>query len=182
MAALSQSASIPLFKRLLGASFEKLPAPIRRVHDGRARKVLSGRCHIARGAGVLVQLLGWASSLPRSGHDLPVKVTFLCNAEGETWSRDFAGQPMRSTLTDRDGCLEEALGPARFRFALSVDESGIAWRVVGIRVLGVPLPAAWFKAVTARQSVRAGRYAFDVRAELPWIGLLVHYCGWLEDE
>ena len=89
---------------------------------------------------------------------------------------------MRSTLTERDGLLEEALGPARFRFVLSVADGGVAWRVAGMRVMGVPLPAAWFKAVTARQSVRAGRYTFDVRAELPWIGLLVHYQGWLESE
>ena len=175
-----QSASIPLFKRLLGAAFEGLPAPIKRVHDGRAHKVLSGRCHITRGAGVLVSLLGWAASLPRSGNDLPIQVSFLCDGAREIWNRDFAGQPMRSTLTERNGCLEEVFGPARFRFALRVDDRGIAWTVAGIRVLGLPLPAAWFKAVTARQSVQAGRYAFDVRAELPWVGLLVHYHGWLE--
>lgn len=176
------SASIPLFKRLLGASFEGLPAPIRRVHDGRAHKVLSGRCHIVRGGGVLVKLLGWAASLPRSGTDLPLQVSFQRDGAGEIWSRDFGGHPMRSTLTERDGYLEEVLGAARFRFALQVDEQGVAWNVVGIKVLGLPLPAAWFKAVTARQSVQAGRYTFDVRAELPCVGLLVHYYGWLEVE
>lgn len=176
------SASVPLFKRLLGASFEELPAPIRRVHDDRAHKVLAGRCHITRGGGVLVSLLGWVASLPRSGDDLPLSVSFLRDGAGEVWSRDFGGHPMRSTLTERDGLLEEVLGPARFRFALRADDRGVAWSVVGIRVMGVPLPAAWFKAVTARQSVQSGRYTFDVRAELPWIGLLVHYYGWLEVE
>src|SRR4026209_407119 len=52
-------ASVPLFKRLLGASYERLPAPIRQVHDGREHKVLSGRCCIRRGSGVLASLLGW---------------------------------------------------------------------------------------------------------------------------
>jgi hypothetical protein len=122
------------------------------------------------------------ASLPRSGTDLPLQVSFLRDGAGEIWSRDFGGHPMRSTLTEHNGLLEEVLGPARFRFALRVDDSGVAWNVVGIRVLGVPLPAAWFQAVTARQSAHAGRYTFDVRAELPWIGLLVHYHGWLEVE
>lgn len=176
------TASASLFKRLLGASFDGLPAPIRRVHDGREHKVLSGRCHISRGSGFLVSLLGWAASLPRSGDDLPLSVSFLCDGAGEVWSRDFGGHPMRSTLAEHNGLLEEVLGPARFRFALRVDDSGVAWSVAGISVLGVPLPAAWFQAVTARQSVQADRYTFDVRAELPWIGLLVHYHGWLEAE
>ena len=175
-------ASAPLFKRLLGASFDGLPAPIRRVHDDRKHKVLCGRCHISRGSGLLVSLLGWAASLPQSGDDLPLSVSFLRDGAGEVWSRDFGGHPMRSTLAERNGLLEEVLGPARFSFALRVDDSGVAWSVAGISVLGVPLPAAWFKAVTARQSVQSGRYTFDVRAELPWIGLLVHYYGWLEAE
>jgi hypothetical protein len=152
------------------------------VHDGRARKVLSGRCRITRGTGVLARLFAWAASLPKAGDDLPVQVLFQCDERGEIWGRDFAGQPMRSTLTDRDGCLEECLGPVRFRFALRADDRAIMWNVVGIRVLGLPLPAAWFEAVNARQSVEAGRYTFDVRAELPWIGLLIHYHGWLESE
>ena len=30
------------------------------------------------------------------------------------------------------------------------------------------------------EAVESGRYTFDVRAELAYIGLLVHYLGWLE--
>ena len=131
-----------LFKRLLAASYEGLPAPIRRVHDGREHKVLSGRCCIRRGSGFLAGLLGWLTSMPGGGDDLPLQVSFLCNGAGEVWNRDFGGHPMRSTLTERDGLLEEALGPTRFRFALCVDDGGVAWRVAGIRVMGVPLPAA----------------------------------------
>ena len=171
---------VPLFKRLLGAAFESLPAPIRRVHDGRAPKVLSGRCRIVRGAGTLASLLAWVASLPRARDDLPVKVEFQCDERRETWSRDFAGQPMRSILTEHGSCLEEALGPVRVRFALRADARAIEWVVVGIRVLGLPLPVEWFSGVQAKESVEAGRYTFDVRAELPWIGLLVHYHGWLD--
>jgi hypothetical protein len=174
------SPPISLFRRLLGASFDQLPDPIRRVHDDRPHSVLAGRCHITRGAGLPVRLLGWAASLPQSGNDLPLTVSFVRDGAREVWSRDFGGHPMRSTLTERNGLLEEVLGPARFSFALRVDDGQVAWSVVAIRVLGLPLPAAWFRAVTARQSVQAGRYTFDVRAELPWIGLLVHYHGWLE--
>jgi len=53
---------------------------------------------------------------------------------------------------------------------------------VRVRVLGIPLPAAWFAGVHAREYERDGRYRFDVVATLPLIGLLVHYHGWLEFE
>jgi hypothetical protein len=177
---MSRPAPVPLFKRLLGAAFEGLPVPIKRVHDGSAPKRLSGRCRITRESGAVASVLAWAASLPRAGDDLPVEVSFQCDERSETWRRDFAGQPMRSTLRECDGLLEETLGPVRFRFVLRADDYAITWFVVGTRVLGLPLPAAWFRGVTAKESVEAGRYTFDVRAELPWIGLLVHYHGWLD--
>jgi len=107
---LPEPAPVPLFERLLGASFEGLPAPIRRVHDSQARKVLSGRCRITRGTGVLARLLARVASLPEAGDDLPVQVLFQRGERSEIWSRDFAGQPMRSTLTERDGCLDSSSG------------------------------------------------------------------------
>jgi hypothetical protein len=49
-----------------------------------------------------------------------------------------------------------------------------------VRALGVPLPAAWFRGVTSRESADGPRYHFDVRAQLPIAGLLVHYRGTLD--
>jgi hypothetical protein len=176
------AASVPpsLFRRLLGEAFDTLPAPIQRVHDERTRKVLTGRCRIARGSGCLARVLARIASLPAAGDGLPVQVLIETDGQAETWSRDFAGQPMRSRLRERGACLDEVLGPLGFRFALRANERAIDWTVVRVRALGLPLPVAWFAGVSARESVVAGRYTFDVRAELPWIGLLVHYHGWLE--
>jgi hypothetical protein len=53
---------------------------------------------------------------------------------------------------------------------------------VGVRSLGIPLPLAWFDKVSARESVEGGRYRFDVRAEMPVVGLLVRYAGTLDVE
>ena len=168
-----------LFERMLGAGYARLPAAIRDVHDQRARKLLSGRCRITRGSGVLAQLLAWVMSLPTASEDVQVSVTIISDDHGEIWMREFAGKPMRSALRERDGCLEEALGPARFRFVLRADDQSILWMLTGVRILTVPLPLSWFAKVAARESAPSGRYTFDVRAELPVAGLLVHYQGWL---
>ena len=87
---------------------------------------------------------------------------------------------MTSSLRARDGLLEERLGPTTFRFVLAADRERITWKVVGVRVLGVPVPASWFSGVRASESVAGGRYRFDVEASLPVVGLLVRYQGTLD--
>ena len=59
-------------------------------------------------------------------------------------------------------------------------DGAIVWRVVRVSAFGLPLPARWFTGVGARESAEDGRYRFDVWASLPFIGLLVHYRGWLD--
>jgi hypothetical protein len=176
----------PLFERVLGAPrFQALPAPIKRLHDHRMHNVFSGRCSVERGHGPLASLLAWAASLPVEGGNVPIEVSLVCDSAGEIWSRyfgsrDFGGKRMRSTLTERRGYLEETLGPVVLTFALRADAQAIEWNVVAVKALGLRFPAAWFKHVTTRESLAGGKYAFDIRAELPCIGLLVRYRGWLD--
>ncbi|QJR12818.1 hypothetical protein DSM104443_03911 [Usitatibacter rugosus] len=168
------------FRELIGSGFAELPLQVRNVHDDRAQTELVGRCRVERGTGLLSRLFCAVSSLPAAGEDVPVRVTIRRNAEGETWTREFAGNPMISSLRARAGLLEERLGPTTFRFALAADRERISWNVVGVRVLGVPLPASLFSGVRASESVSGDRYRFDVEARLPVVGLLVRYQGTLD--
>jgi hypothetical protein len=56
----------------------------------------------------------------------------------------------------------------------------LLWRIRRVSSLGIPLSAKWFDGVVAREFEEDGRYRFDVRAALPFVGLLVHYRGWLD--
>ncbi len=176
----AEPTAVPLFQRLLGPSFETLPAPIRRLHDTRKHKVFAGNCRIERGSHWLVPLFALVVSLPRGGDDVPVEISIQSAGGKETWARNFAGQPMRSAMSERNGQLEERLGPMCFRFALRVENQATVWTLVGVKLLGLlPLPLAWFRGVGARESAQSGRYHFDVSAALPVVGLLIHYRGWL---
>ncbi|MEH6416380.1 DUF4166 domain-containing protein [Pseudomonas sp. CGJS7] len=62
----------------------------------------------------------------------------------------------------------------------SGNDPGLAWRLMRVRALGLPLPRSWFSGVRAREFEREGRYHFDVVAQLPLVGLLVRYRGWLD--
>lgn len=170
-----------LFERLLGDSFAILPKPIKQLHDRRKHKFFAGQCRIARGVGWFVSILAWVASLPQPGENLPVHISLSSDGCTETWSRNFNGQPMCSRLRDRNGYLEERLGPARFKFSLHANHQALVWTFVGVSVLDLPLPLAWFN-VLAKESVEAGRYTFDVRVEMLLIGLLIHYQGYLNVE
>ena len=169
-----------LFRRVAGPGFEALPAPVRAVHSGPGSANWSGRCEVLRGTGLLSRLCAAVAGLPPAGASVPLQVAITRDADGETWDRSFDGHAMRSRLRERDGFLEERLGPSVFRFALRPGPEALEWQLVGVRSFGLPLPVSWFDKVSARESIDGSRYRFDVRAELPVAGLLVHYRGTLE--
>jgi len=170
-----------LYRQLLGASFDTLAPSLRTLHSRDGRRRYHGKVDVERGTGLLSGLCARATRLPPAGKG-PIAVEIDARTGREQWSRAFAGHAMRSRLWARDGLLCERLGLATFGFRLSIDQGGIAWRVARVRALGVPLPVSWFSGVHAREFERDGRYRFDVTAHVPWVGLLVHYRGWLDTE
>ena len=52
--------------------------------------------------------------------------------------------------------------------------------VRGGRLLGLPLPRAWFGRGVHAQRRAPARYVFRTDTRLPLLGQLVAYCGWLE--
>ncbi len=171
-----------LFAGLLGDAFDALPAPLRILHlrSGTAR--WHGEVEVIRGRSLLSRFCAWVTRLPPAGTG-PIEVEIIADEGREQWTRHVAGHAMRSRLRAVDGLLDERLGLVDFRFRLASVDRDIVWTVAGVRVLGLlPLPAAWFSQVRARESADGARYRFEVVAALPLAGPLVHYRGWLEVE
>jgi len=168
-----------LFERLLGDDLMTLPSTLRRIHDGSATKVWSGRCEVERGKSWLAALMANILSLPSSGTDVSISVAITASADREVWARNFDGHLMRSTLIAENSYLSEQLGPVRLIFALHVVDNEIQWQLQGVRYLGIPLPTRLFASTHARECIEDGRYTFDVHVSLPVVGLLVRYRGWL---
>ncbi len=80
------------------------------------------------------------------------------------------------------GRLAERFGPLRFHFDLPSDGQGLTMRMRRWTCLGVPLPMALAPRSRAREWQEGNRFRFDVPIELPFIGLVVHYSGWLTPE
>jgi hypothetical protein len=171
-----------LFLMLLGDQADRLPPLVRRLHARDDRRVYRGEADVERGGSLLARLAGAAAALPPASADTHLDVTIEPWRDGERWTRNFGGAGMQSRMWASGGLLRERLGLVTFGFKLGSEDDALVWRVARVSCLGVPLPAALFRGVIAREFQRDGRYCFDVRAELPLAGLLVHYRGWLDVE
>lgn len=169
-----------LFHRLLGDAFERLPVGIRSVHSGAASAWFSGRCAIVRGQGWLARLAAALAGMPAAADAVPVRIQIAADPGGETWNRYFGERLLRSRMRAHRGLLVERLGLLTIGFRLEATALQIRWLPQAGKVLGIPLPASFFKGVVASESMRDDRYQFDVRAALPVVGLVIHYRGWLD--
>jgi hypothetical protein len=171
-----------LFPRLAGAAFAQLPSRVQALHRAQGTTHYRGAATITRGRSLLSRLCGWATGLPPAMSEAPLQVEIVAQPMGEQWTRLFGTYPMRSRMWEQAGMLSERLGLVTFGFALEVNDGVLTWRVRRVRALGLPLPAAWFSGVYAREFEQGGHYRFEVAAALPLAGELVHYAGWLEVE
>jgi hypothetical protein len=171
--------SVAFYRRLLGAAFEALPARVRELHDLDRLSVWEGRAKVERGRSLVARLVAALSSLPPAGDDQPLRVTFAAVGDREVWARQFGKALFRSVQYEVGGQLRERVAMATFVFATAASTDGLALKLEGFRVFGVPLPRLLHPAVRTFESDQGGRYCFEVEAHLPLVGLLVRYSGWL---
>ena len=136
------------FERVVGERFGVLPAAVRRLHRAKGRRSYHGDVVVCRGKGLLSRLCGWATRLPPPGA-APIRVEITSTPACETWARHVAGHVMASRLWADAGLLNERLGLVTFGFRLHASSNGMAWTVARVRVLGIPLPARFFRGVCA---------------------------------
>jgi len=173
----------PLYRRLLGDDFDRLPPEIRAMHGATDRLAAAGRGSVERGRNPLARLVAGLFGLPPAARDVPVRVTFTVAEGVEIWERDFDGARFRSRQEigrgRLAGLLVQRFGPFAFGLAVPAGPAGLSLEIRGMEFLGLPLPRALAPRVAAGERVVDGRFTFDVRMALPLVGLLVHYRGWL---
>lgn len=170
-----------LFRELLGAGLDRVPAVVRALHEQPLPHRFAGRARVQAARGMLAHGLARVAGLPAHSGESSVEVTIERDGDGEVWTRHFPPRPMRSRLWQRDGVLHEQLGPVLLRFRLQAHAGGIDWKLLSAHGLGVRVPHALLRGIHARESVQDdGRYRFDVGAVLPLFGHVVAYAGWLD--
>ena len=71
------------------------------------------------------------------------------------------------------------MGPIAATMRLVLDGKVLRLETRRLTLFGIPLPLALIPQIDAAEFVRAGLFRFDVRVSLPFIGLLIHYRGFL---
>ncbi len=173
------------FQRLLGADFERLPAPVRDLHSLGESVKTAGLADITAAANPAASLLCWFAGLPQPGRDVPVTVAFHPDGRGrEQWDRRFAARRYASTMaagTGGDaGLLVEHFGPFRLYFRLTPGEDALAWSLLRWGFLALPLPRRTTPSIECLESGDGSRFVFDIGVAFPIIGHVMHYRGWLE--
>lgn len=169
-----------LFPMLLGSEWDALDEPVRRMHGEAPCLRARGETDVGGATNIAARLLRRVVGLPAPGTQRPLEFSIEREGGHEVWKRNFAGSTMRSVLDASSARLRERLGPMAFLFDLQRDGDAIDWKLRGTRLLGMPIPRWMTGNVLSRSGSRDGRYAFEVDVQMPLIGTLVSYRGWLE--
>jgi hypothetical protein len=172
----------PLFHRLYGDALTLLPGPIVKLHDISRPRVWHGEAQVSQGDSFAARLVCGALGFPPPAERVALTVTMEPNGGGEIWQRAFGSHLMTTEL--RPGRLprtvEETVWPLTAISRLDPDEGGVTQILVGLRMLGLPLPPALWPRLDVRESADGARYRFSVKAAFPWGTPIGHYQGWLE--
>ncbi|WP_421704371.1 DUF4166 domain-containing protein [Aliiroseovarius sp.] len=143
-----------------------------------------GQAQIDRGRHPLARLICMLAGYPNAGGAVPVTVTLTPTEQGAIWTREFGSHVTRSTLwTSLDErVLVERLGLFTLRMTLSAEDEQLYVTVVGMSVLGLPVPSFLLPRGETYEFAKDGRFHFDVSGVLPGIGLMIRYRGALEPE
>jgi hypothetical protein len=170
----------PVYRRVLGADFDCLPAAVRQLHDLSAPSIWRGRANVKAGTSLVAHLLARLFRLPPAGDDQPLEVRFAPRDDHEVWERRFSRRTFVSRQYPAGALILECVGPVTLLLRPEGSGTGITLQMIGARLFGIPLPSFCVPHIATHEFEADGRYRFDVSASLPLIGLLVSYAGWLE--
>jgi Domain of unknown function (DUF4166)/Saccharopine dehydrogenase NADP binding domain len=173
----------PLYRRLLGDAYDRLPAPIRAMHDVEGCAAAQGRAQVQRGRHPLAWLAAALVGFPQASHDTPVRVDFEVSNGEEIWRRSFGSgyfESRQSAGGGADRLLCERFGQFAFAMALVADDDRLRLVLQRWSVFGIPLPMWLCPRSQSYESVEDGRFNFHVKISHPLTGLIVQYDGWLE--
>ena len=166
-----------LYQNLLGDAFHSLPVAVRELHSHTESVVYRGRGSVERGNGLLSRIVGALMHFPPAMPDTPVILAFDIRNGTETWTRQFGEHHFQSRLSSFEEELRESFGWVNIQFRIEATADGLHMRPTGWRVLGMPLPRAFWPRIVAHEYEALGHFHFRVEAALPLAGLVVRYRG-----
>lgn len=178
----------PLYRRILGPAFDRLPAMLQSLHGSVAARRWQGHAEVRRGTGWLARLAAAIIGFPKAAARVPVTVTFTPERDGEQdgerWTRDFGGRRFASHQSPgtgrNDRLLVERFGPLAFAMALVIEGDRLHLVPRRWSAFGIPMPRSLMPHGPSFESEAGGKFRFDVEIAVPLVGMIVAYRGSLE--
>jgi len=181
------AARLPLYERLLGASWLELADPIRRAH-GPGPRVGAGRLRIVHGSSRVSRVLARLLRLPRASEAADTRLIIAPRADGEQWLRTFGDRRLDSAQYQTgEAEFAERFGLLELRFRLEASAGSLLFRQVEAVVRCGPvrlrLPAGCAPSVTAREDA-AGTHGICIHlcVAVPMVGPVLTYDGLVDIE
>jgi hypothetical protein len=167
-----------------GSALDGLHPALQALH--RQGGAIQGQVAIAFGSGLggmLGRRIAARLGIPTDRSRCGLRVVIGHSATAMHWVRSFEGGGVsESRFAPRgrypDGEWIEHTGPVRMRLGVVIVEGDWRWRLHGLSVYGVPVPARLLR-LDASKCIEAGAYRFAVRVALTGIGPLLGYEGLL---
>ncbi len=157
-----------------------VPPAVRQLHS--LSGDYAGRCSVIRGRGRLTALALRFGGFPPAADDIPVRVRINRSGNAWQWVRDFKGHSTRSQLTfDHDAdCVCERLGVLTLWLTPEINAGRLLIHIRRLNILGVRCPDILLpRSSTVEWQGEEGHFCFDVSADMPGLGPLIRYRGWL---
>lgn len=174
------TASMSMFEQAMGAEFATLDAAVQRFHRLAGHHTLQGWVETTAPRSWMARLLAISLGSPLRNSEGPIRFELQAAPDQETWSRFFPTQGMRSTMHLCDGDIVECLGAARVTFHLSVAEKRLVMGLKRLHFLGIRCPAWLAPRLLAEECGAGDRLQFQIRATVPFVGVVASYRGYLE--
>jgi hypothetical protein len=163
----------------MDGAFVKLPALVQQAHRGTIR--LSGNAKVERGRG-LGGLIAAIMRLPKSNPKAELVVVAWHFPDQIVWSRSFDGKVFESTFKRDDDLLVERMGPLSLYLQPMCEGGRLVYRLIATQIGPIALPRVLAPSMSAWESEKDGKYAFEVSVSLPIFGQMIRYSGVLDLE
>lgn len=168
-----------MYSEVMGDSFNRLAEPLRKFHSCVGRHQFQGMVEVAAPSSPLAKLLAMLLGSPLAATQGPIRFELVAEPGFEAWTRHFPGKTMRSTFTKSGHRVVEQLGASRLVFALLELDGTLEMRLEKLYFLGVRCPTWLMPRVTARESGEGRKLHFEIKAIVPFVGMVTSYAGYL---
>lgn len=175
-------ATLPLYRRVMGANFEQLPEVLKRFHDHATGSRARGTFRVVRSGGLFRKIVAEVLRMPAAGDCVPIQLEVAVDGDRERWLRHFPDQ-CTTTVQWADGhLLMEQFGMVSFSCALVLEGSRLRYEFRRAWFAGIPLPALFSPHVESYVDAGDSGWRVAVHIFAPVLGEIVQYGGWIEPE